>query len=313
MTYPLHLSPLRPRYTRPGRRATGHRAGVSAAARAAEKVEATRDDPAGRVALMADAYYGPAGAPRSRHLPFRRAALSFMRWQLDRGVLNPLSDPVPGSQWWRAVNERLLRDTCEAVGRSGGLGGDPSSATIALGTAFIAQPTVRNWYRAHNASVVAAFLAHRDLAGEENEVECFFLNVVLLRVLYAHALAAAPRLALGTLAPLCRVLGDPRLGMAGVFLSLGRVLPDRYPADGRIETYIQSERGLGRLLDYGVIGPRLQLLYEWAARELGQPGLLGMIHDGAPVYAWPSEKRWVWRPPRLSATARMLRRLTRPR
>ncbi len=161
--------------------------------------------------------------------------------------------------------------------------------------------------------MVAAFLEHRDLAGAENEVERFFMNVVLLRVLYAHALAAAPQLALGALAPLGRALGDPRLGMAGVFLSLGRVLPDRYPADGRIETYIESERGLGRLLDYGVIGPRLQLLYGWAARELGQPGLLGLIHAGAPVYAWPYEKRWVWRPARPSPAVRMLRRVTRPR
>ena len=210
---------------------------------------------------MAEAYHGPPGAPRSRHLPFRRAALSFMRWQLDRGVLNPLSAPVPGSPWWRAVNERLLRDTCEAVGRSGGLKGKPSSATIELGTAFILQPTAPNWYRAHNASVVAAFLAHRELASSENQVERFFMNVVLLRVLYAHALAAAPQLSLGALAPLGRVLGDPRLGMAGVFLSLGRVLPDRYPAEGRIETYIEGKLGLAVSLDYGVIGPRLHLLY----------------------------------------------------
>ncbi len=67
-----------------------------AAARAAEQVQATQDDPAGRLALMAEAYRGPFGV-RSRHLPFRRAALSFMRWQLHRGVLNPLSAPVPGS------------------------------------------------------------------------------------------------------------------------------------------------------------------------------------------------------------------------
>ena len=139
------------------------------------------------------------------------------------------------------------------------------------------------------------------------------MNVVLLRVLYAHALAAAPQLSLGALAPLGRVLGDPRLGMAGVFLSLGRVLPDCYPAEGRIETYIEGERGLGRLLDYGVIGPRLHLLYRWAACELGQPGLPGLIHEGAPAYAWPYEKRWVWRPSRPPTAARMFRRLTRPR
>ena len=51
------------------------------------------------------------------------------------------------------------------------------------------------------------------------------MNVALGRVLYAHALVAAPRLALGRFAPLGRLLGDPRLGMAGAFLSLGRVLP----------------------------------------------------------------------------------------
>jgi hypothetical protein len=48
-----------------------------------------------------------------------------------------------------------------------------------------------------------------------------------LRVLYAHALVAAPQLSLGRFAPLGRLPGDPRLGMAGAFLSLSRVLPER--------------------------------------------------------------------------------------
>jgi hypothetical protein len=48
-----------------------------------------RDDPAARLALEARLFHGPTGrAPR--HLRFRRAALSFMRWQAQRGVLNPL-------------------------------------------------------------------------------------------------------------------------------------------------------------------------------------------------------------------------------
>lgn len=283
----------------------------SAAARAAAQVDATRDDPAGRMALLTLTYRGPDGdAPQ--HLPFRRAAVSFMRWQVNRGVLNPLDAQPPGSRWWRAVNERLLRDGCEAVARSGGFGGDPSSWTIELGTRFIVHPTARNWYRAHNASIVAAYLEHDDLAREENEVERFFLNVVLLRVLYAHALAAAPHLSLGRLAPLGKVLGDPRLGMAGIFLSLGRVLPNRYPAPGNIDEYIDMEQRFGRLLDYGVIGPRLQHLYEWAARELDQPALLSLIRDGSPVYAWPFAQRQVWRPGYPSTAVRLLRHLTSP-
>lgn len=38
-----------------------------------------------------------------------------MRWQLRRAVLASLNGVRPGSPWWRAVNESLLRDTTEAA------------------------------------------------------------------------------------------------------------------------------------------------------------------------------------------------------
>jgi hypothetical protein len=67
-----------------------------------------RDDPAVRISLMGRCYQGPFGeAPR--HLPFRRAAMSFMRWRLRRGVLQPPFSDRPGSPWWPAVDERLSR------------------------------------------------------------------------------------------------------------------------------------------------------------------------------------------------------------
>jgi hypothetical protein len=273
---------------------------------------AVRDDPAARLALLTRTYHGPTGrAPR--HLPFRRAAMSFMRWQADRGVLDPLDATPPGSLWWREVNERLLRDGCEAVARSGGLLGEPSSAVIELWMAFIARPTAPSWYRAHNASIVAAYLEHRDLAGLESMPERFFLNVALVRVLYAHALVAAPRLALGRLAPLGRFLGDPRLGMAGAFLSLGRVLPDRYPLARDLEAYLADEHSLGRMLDYGVIAPRVQRLYDWSAQELGHPGLRELIRNGSPTYAWPYAERHVWNPARIPLPARALKLATSAR
>ena len=59
---------------------------VSTAEWANEQVAAVRDDPTARIALVERLYHGPSGtAPR--HLPYSRAALSFMRWQLRRGVL----------------------------------------------------------------------------------------------------------------------------------------------------------------------------------------------------------------------------------
>ena len=276
------------------------------------QVAVARDDPAARLALLARTYHGPTGrAPR--HLPFRRAALSFMRWQAQRGLLDPLDASPSGSVWWRAVNARLLRDGCEVLALAGGLGGDPSSAAVRLWSDFVATPTPPCWYRAHNASIVAGYLEHERLAHAETAAERFFMNVALVRVLYAHALVAAPRLAVGRLASLARVLGDPRLGLAGAFLSLRRVVPNDYPLAREAEWYVGDEQRLGRLLDYAVIVPRLQGLYEWSAEELGEPRLLELVRDGSPIYAWPYEKRDVWRAPRMTFPGRVLERVTRAR
>jgi hypothetical protein len=163
----------------------------TAIALARAQAAAARDDPSGRIRLITQTYRAPTGrAPR--HLPFRRAALSFMRWQTQRGVLNPLDGSPPGSPWWRQLNERLLQDGCEDV-----------------------------------------------------------------------------------------------------------------------ETYIAEEQRLGRLLDYAVILPRMQRVYEWSAEELGEPRLLGLVRDGSPIYAWPFEERHVWRPPHMPVTGWMLARATR--
>ena len=124
-----------------------------ALAYAEAQVAAARDDPAARFALIDRTYHGPTGrAPR--HLPFRRAALSFMHWQARRGLLNPLDASPPGSVWWRTVNDRLLRDGCESVALFGGRSGAPSSRAVRLWLEFIDRPTGGSWYRAHNASIV---------------------------------------------------------------------------------------------------------------------------------------------------------------
>jgi hypothetical protein len=296
---------------RPGRRSPSAAAHArSAAAWAEAQVAAVRDDPARRLALLDRTYHGPIGRAPD-HLPYRRAALSFMRWQERRGVLNALDASPPGSVWWRAVNERLLRDGCESVALVGGRPGYPSSQAVGLWLGFIARPTAGTWYCAHNASIVSAYLEHRELAEAEDEPERFFMNVTLLRVLYAHALVSAPRLALGRCAPLGPLLGDPRLGMAGAFLSLGRVLPDRYPLAGDVQGYLLDENSLGRLLDYAVIAPRLQRLYEWSSSTLREPGLLDLVRNGRPIYAWPYDGRDVWRLSHMPVAGRILERVTR--
>ena len=101
--------------------------------------------------------------------------------------------------------------------------------------------------------------------------------------------------------------------MVVAFLSLRRVLPNRYPLALDVEGYIADEQRLGRLLDYAVIVPRLQRMYEWSALELGEPRLLELIRDGNPIYAWPFAERHVWRSAHMPPVGRALERATRAR
>lgn len=229
-------------------------------------------------------------------LPYRRAALSFMKWQVNRGLLEPTDSNRPGSPWWRAVNEDLLRATAEAGFRSFGTPGRDPAPDVAAGMEFIADPGASTWYRAHNMAIVRSYIAHAGLAEQENSVERFFMNLVLLRVLYTHAMVTAPGLALGWLSPVAPLLGDPRLGFAGIFLSISRVLPDTYPPDGRVAEYAAEEHGFGRLLDLGIILPRITALYEWSAGELGIPELVGLQSNGVPAYCWDPADREHWDP-----------------
>lgn len=253
-----------------------------------------RDDPQARLELLRWSYTPVSGSP-PMHLRYRRAALAFMQWQVRRGLLAPLDDRHPGSPWWRAVNERLLRDTCEARMRVIGHPGPSSSLSTQASVRFAFRPSVRAWYLAHNVTIVRGYLDNRGLAEAENQVERFFINLVLVRLLYAHALVAAPRLALSWLAPAAPWLGDPRRAMTGLFLSVARVLPDRYPLDGVLDDYVLAEHTIGRLLDHGVVTPRLAHLYEWSARTLGIPELTTLLDHGTPAYAWDPADREPWR------------------
>lgn len=274
-------------------------------------VAAVRHDPARRLRLASSFYDDRPGRASIR--AYRRAELAFMRWQVSRGVLAPAEGGRPGSRWWRSVNEGLLRDAWEAGLLQAGRAGSASRPAVSHGIEFLRGPSGQTWYRAHNSSVVAGYLEHRQLAEAELPVERFFMDVALGRVLYAHALVRSPRLALGRLRAAGRLLGDPRWRGADLFLSLRRILPNRYPLTGvSISQILQAENYVGRLIDYGVILPRVQGLYAFAAADLDEPRLLDLIQDGFPVYAWTYEDRHAWTTARARTARSVLFWLTSP-
>jgi hypothetical protein len=264
---------------------------VDAAEEARKLVAAVRDDPALRLELASRFYDERPGRASIR--AYRRAELAFMRWQVSRGVLAPLESAPPGSRWWRSVNESLLRDACEAGRLTAGR--PASTPAVTRWADFLGAPSARTWYRAHNASIVAAYLEHRPLCTAEVPVERFFMDVALARLVCVHALVIRPRLALGRLAPAGRLIGDPRWRGADLFLSLRNILPESYPlTDVGIDQILALENRAGRIIDYGVILPKMQALYEFAAADLDEPRLLGLVRNGFPVYAWPYEHRHAW-------------------
>jgi hypothetical protein len=283
------------------------------AARDAERMTAeVRDDPEARIRLAADSYaLRGVGRP---YRPYRRAVVAFMRWQQARGVLNALDADAPGSPWWRAVNEDLLHDTLEAKLLVEREDSAPSRPSVQHWINFFRAPSPRSWYLAHNASVVGGYLRHLDLAALEAPAERFFMNVVLARVLYAHALVLDADLALGRFAFVAKLVGHPRARGPQALLSMKDVLPVSYPIDEEtVEELIDSENRIFRMVDYGVIAPRVDALYAVSARALGEPRLLGLIEDGAPAYAWPADQRHVWTPRRRRPFTALMEVLTRPR
>jgi len=283
----------------------------TAAERADLLVEAAQDDPTRRLELAAAFYARRPGRADVRG--YRRAELAFLQWQISRGVLAPVRGDRPGSPWWRAVNAGLLRDAAEADLIAAGVPGTPSRPAVHRWLDFLTDPSPASWYRAHNTSIVAGYVEHRRLGDAESPVERFFLDVTLARVLFVHGLVLNPRLALGRrLRPLGR-LGDPRRRGVDVYLSLRDVLPREYPlVEQSITVILDQEDPLGRLIDYGVMLPRMQALYEFAAHDLDEPRLLDFIVDGDPVYAWPHEGREAWRPRKHRRLIALVGRVTPP-
>jgi hypothetical protein len=96
--------------------------------------------------------------------------------------------------------------------------------------------------------------------------------------------------------------------MTGIFMSLSRVLPDRYPLGDDVDTYIAVEHGFGHMLDIGFIQPRLGHLYDWSSDELALPGLRVLRSGDTPTYAWDVADADVWQfePSLLARTIRRI-------
>ncbi|MEV6554446.1 hypothetical protein AB0M22_01905 [Nocardia sp. NPDC051756] len=243
---------------------------------AAQQVGAAHADPDQRLTLAASCYPPQLSA-------YARAELTFLRWELTRGVLHPTA----GSPWWRAINDRLLHDQLEA--KLLGANGHASTPGARLWQRFLASPSPIAWYRAHNLSIVSGYLENQQLAEAELDVERLMINVTLARVLFTHALIECPGLALGRFARLGPRVADPRGSSVGLFLDLRNVFPRRYPLHGySIDQLLADEGRAARAIDFGLILPKRVPVYAFAAASLAEPRITTLVEGDLFRYGGPS-------------------------
>jgi hypothetical protein len=257
---------------------------------AAIEVAEASDDPDGRYALAQRFYAGMAESH------YARAQLSFMRWEIKRGVLNPPGATAPGSAWWRAVNEQILRDQTEArllLAEGHASGGSTPGTTRWL--AFLASPSSAGWYLAHNSSVVAGYLTHAPLAQAESQPEVALINLVLTRVLFAHLLAAEPKFVLGRAPAIAHYLGDPRSDSVGLVVDIPDFYPRDYPLPApRHDSWrsvlahpVSAVEALAvEFIDDHIVDAHCPTLFDWAARTLAMAKLASVVDGKVPAYPW---------------------------
>ena len=149
--------------------------------------------------------------------------IAFLKWEIKRGVFNPLDDLVQaGSPWWRNVNLRFIYFSELAGKVYEEKVTDPSfPPQIQAWLNYLENQSGENWYRAHNTTILEAFNYYLTDARNENNVEQVFLNIILYRLLFAQAMVEDATI----FGELGATLADPK----GFSVKLITSLPDFYP------------------------------------------------------------------------------------
>lgn len=216
-----------------------------------------------------------------------RSELDFMKWEIRRGVLNPLDHPVvKGSRWWRDVNlEFIIISQTAADIYEGKLPEHPIDNEIQMWLDYFRQRTGKAWYRAHNATIVKAYLSCREQAHEETKFEQIFMNEVLYRVLYAQAMEEddSPFRELGVLG------SNPMTPAVDLMVKIPSFYPDLYPLNEEEIKFVMHrghgiEGELEKAFDEYLILEHIDSLYELASKWINIPALMLLLKSKRPIY-----------------------------
>ena len=196
--------------------------------------------------------------------------IAFLKWEIKRGVLNPVDDPIQvGSPWWRNVNLRFIY-FAELAGRifDEKLVQADLPIPVQAWLDYLNNQNGENWYKAHNTTIAECFQFYIEDARQENSVEQVFLNITLYRLLFAQAMVEDVTI----FGELGARLADPR-GFAVKFITS---LPDFYPTN-----YPLTEADLAIIEGDELTAQAmfLEVIKDWKEK----PDVLELLEDGFPL------------------------------
>lgn len=223
----------------------------------------------------------------TKNMEMGMSELDFLRWEIERGVLNPLdAEEQMGSRWWRDVNlEFIIISEIAAEIHEGKLPEHPVNNEIQLWLNYLKERTGQSWYRAHNASIVRAYLNCVEQAKEESIYEQTFMNEVLYRVLYAQAMVEddSPFKELGVFG------SSPMSPAVDIMVKIPSFYPDNYPlSEEDIKNVMHKGHGidghLERVFDKYLILEHIEALFAQASKWMNIPRLKHFIKSKIPIY-----------------------------
>jgi hypothetical protein len=218
---------------------------------------------------------------------YGHSEIAFLNWEISRGVLNPSTDPKPGSAWWSLVNLTLIYNAklAELITASQQtFSGVPPSTQAWLN--YIQNPGPKSWYIAHNYSIALGYISCTTQALQETQYEQMFMNEVISRLFYAQAMVEGQPYAFGKMG---EILSNPAGDAVEAMVHMPDFYPPNYPLTQEDIQHVMHigtgpEMDLERFLDEVLIGPNLVTLFNFVSGLLGIPELNNFVQDGKLVY-----------------------------
>lgn len=202
--------------------------------------------------------------------------LAFLKWEIERGVLDTPEIGMTGSHWWRAINTYLIFCSTLATLFFEKKKFSCGIQEIDFWIIFLQHKSSKNWYRAHNYTIVNAYKKYEYLAAQEPLEEQYFINAVLYRLLFAGALAESKYM--GSIG---RVLASPRMPYISIVVQISKLYPRIAPNNwSKVKKKFNTV-----LVEEWIVLPKIKQLYFFSSSHLHFFYLKKWQQNNTPCYA----------------------------